>query len=153
MLTMNFHYPWSKVAGGTTGDYIADSYGSVKSGHVFESVTNLDLLSIEIHSEPQQLGTVMTGGDGSFVLETILPEELKPGTHKIVVLYQGKEIANQELQVGPKAADSFIEALTVGFNGENKGLLPGLAILIGLLAIGLITLFVKELRQVRSIKQ
>lgn len=39
-------YPWSKVAGGTTGDYIADSYDNVASGHVFESVTQERLLDI-----------------------------------------------------------------------------------------------------------
>lgn len=39
-------YPWSKVAGGTTGDYIADSYDNVGSGHVFESVTQERLLDI-----------------------------------------------------------------------------------------------------------
>jgi LPXTG-motif cell wall-anchored protein len=39
-------YPWSKVKGGTTGDYIADSYYNVSSGHVFESVTQERLLDI-----------------------------------------------------------------------------------------------------------
>lgn len=39
-------YPWSRVAGGTTGDYIADSYDNVASGHVFESVTQERLLDI-----------------------------------------------------------------------------------------------------------
>ncbi len=39
-------YPWSKVAGGTTGDYIADSYDNISSGHVFESVTQERLLDI-----------------------------------------------------------------------------------------------------------
>ncbi len=43
-------YPWSKVSGGTTGDYIADAYDNITSGHVFESVTQerlLDILSSE----------------------------------------------------------------------------------------------------------
>jgi LPXTG-motif cell wall-anchored protein len=39
-------YPWSKVTGGTTGDYIADSYDNIASGHVFESVTQERLLDI-----------------------------------------------------------------------------------------------------------
>ncbi len=39
-------YPWSKVADQTTGDYIADSYDKVSSGHVFESVTQERLLDI-----------------------------------------------------------------------------------------------------------
>ncbi len=39
-------YPWSEVNGGTTGDYIADSYDNISSGHVFESVTQERLLDI-----------------------------------------------------------------------------------------------------------
>lgn len=39
-------YPWSKTAQATTGDYIADSYKGVESGHVFESVTQERLLDI-----------------------------------------------------------------------------------------------------------
>ncbi|WOO35907.1 hypothetical protein R2R35_19230 [Anaerocolumna sp. AGMB13020] len=39
-------YSWSKVNGGTTGDYIADSYEGIGTGHVFESVTQERLLDI-----------------------------------------------------------------------------------------------------------
>jgi len=39
-------YPWSVVEGGTTGDYLADSYKKLSSGHVFESVTQERLLDI-----------------------------------------------------------------------------------------------------------
>lgn len=39
-------YPWSEVTSGTTGDYIADSYDNITSGHVFESVTQERLLDI-----------------------------------------------------------------------------------------------------------
>ncbi|SEW13565.1 hypothetical protein [[Clostridium] fimetarium] len=39
-------YPWSEVVGGTTGDYIADSFKDIPSGHVFESVTQERLLDI-----------------------------------------------------------------------------------------------------------
>ncbi len=39
-------YPWSEVKEGTTGDYIADSYEDITSGHVFESVTQERLLDI-----------------------------------------------------------------------------------------------------------
>ena len=41
-------YPWSTVSGGTTGDYIADNFDGVDSGHVFEVLTQerlQDLLS------------------------------------------------------------------------------------------------------------
>lgn len=39
-------YPWSKVVGGTTGDYFADSYTGVSAGHVFENTTTDRLLDI-----------------------------------------------------------------------------------------------------------
>lgn len=39
-------YPWSRVLGGTTGDYFADSYTGVSSGHVFENTTTDRLLDI-----------------------------------------------------------------------------------------------------------
>lgn len=39
-------YPWSEVTGGTTGDYIADSFEDITSGHVFETVTQERLLDI-----------------------------------------------------------------------------------------------------------
>lgn len=39
-------YPWTPVEGGTTGDYIADNYDGVETGHVFESVTQERLLDI-----------------------------------------------------------------------------------------------------------
>jgi len=42
----NNQYPWSEVVGGTTGDYIADSFSNISSGHVFESVTQERLLDI-----------------------------------------------------------------------------------------------------------
>lgn len=42
----NQPYTWSKAAGGTTGDYIADSYDNISSGHVFESVTQERLMDI-----------------------------------------------------------------------------------------------------------
>lgn len=42
----NVVYPWTPVEGGTTGDYIADSYEGVELGHIFESVTQERLLDI-----------------------------------------------------------------------------------------------------------
>ena len=39
-------YPWTPVEGGTTGDYIADKYEGVESGHVFENVTQQRLVDL-----------------------------------------------------------------------------------------------------------
>lgn len=39
-------YPWTPVEGGTTGDYIADNYKGLESGHVFENVTQQRLVDL-----------------------------------------------------------------------------------------------------------
>lgn len=77
-------YPWSEVKGGTTGDYIADSYDNITSGHVFESVTQerlLDILSSKgnyyiIFGSPK-LTTSQT------VLSTVNAQAKKDGITKI----------------------------------------------------------------------
>lgn len=101
---------------------------------------NIDALEIEIHSKPQYLGSVTSSEDGSFEAQINIPEDLEAGKHNIVVLYQGVEIARQQIEVGPKAVGSFWEALTVGFSADNAGLIPGLSILAGLIILGLVTL-------------
>lgn len=93
-------------------------------------------LEIEIHSQVKLLGTVVPSTDGAFELEVEIPKNLEAGTHEIVVLYQGKEIAKKTILVEPKVADTFLAALTVGFSGENSGLIPGLLLLAGLGILG-----------------
>jgi len=99
-------------------------------------------LDIEIHSVPLKLSTVTSSKDGSFEVQIDIPETLEAGTHNIVVLYQGKEIISQQIEVAPKAADTFLRALTVGFSADNKGLIPGLLILAGLIIVGGVTLLI-----------
>lgn len=101
---------------------------------------DLKNLEIVIQSEPRQLGVVESTQDGSFKAQFDIPKDLAEGTHHIVVLYQGKEITRQEIAIGPKAADSFWQALTVGFTSDNQGLIPGILILTGLLVLGAIVL-------------
>jgi hypothetical protein len=97
---------------------------------------NVQNLEIVIQSEPRQLGFVESLADGSFEAQLDIPEDLSAGTHHIVVLYEGNEITRQEIEIGPKAADSFLQALSVGFTTENQGLVPGLLILLGLIVVG-----------------
>ena len=104
------------------------------SGTGFKS--DINKMEIEIQSEPRQLGTVEVSENGSFEAELSIPEDLKAGVHHIVLLYQGKEITRQQIEVGPKAADSFLRAISVGFTKDNKGLIPGLLILSGLFIVG-----------------
>jgi hypothetical protein len=118
----------------TTGSLIHVGSSVIITGTGF--IGNLDNLEIEIHSDGRQLGNVTSLEDGSFEAQVNIPEDLETGAHNIVVLYQGQEITSQLIEVGPKAADSFIEALTVGFTKDNKGLVPGLVILAGLLGLG-----------------
>ncbi len=101
------------------------------------AVGNLELV---IQSESRQLGIVESSENGSFEAQFNIPEELKAGVHHIVVLYQGKEITRQEIEIGPKAANSFLQALSVGFTSDNAGLLPGLLILLGLFVSGVVVL-------------
>jgi len=109
-------------------------------------------LEIVIHSEPVQLGTVTSLKDGSFDLQIDIPDNLEAGTHNIVVSYQGKEITSQQIVVAPKAADTFLGALTVGFSAENKGLIPGLLILAGLIIAGGVALLVSGIANARRSK-
>ena len=105
-------------------------------------IGNINDLKIEIHSNPLQLGSVTSSKDGSFEVQINIPENLEIGTHNIVVLYQGIEIVSQQIEVAPKAADTFWEALTVGFSTDNKGLIPGLLVLAGLIIAGSVTLLI-----------
>ncbi|SHO44743.1 hypothetical protein [Anaerocolumna xylanovorans] len=113
---------------------------------------DIDNLEIEIQSEPRQLGIVESSKNGSFEAKLNIPEDLKAGIHHIVVLYQGKEITRQQIEVGPKAADSFLQALSVGFTKDNKGLIPGLLILLVLFVSGTGVLGVNVLFHSRQLK-
>lgn len=97
---------------------------------------NVKNLEIQIQSEAKQLGFVHSLADGSFEGQFSIPNDLEAGTHNIVILYGGTEISRWPIEIGPEAADSFIKAFTVGFTRENKGLVPGIIILIGLFLVG-----------------
>ena len=112
----------------------------------------VDNLEIVIQSESRQLGIVGSSENGSFEAQFNIPEELKAGVHHIVVLYQGQEITRQELEIGPKAANSFLQALSVGFTSDNAGLLPGLMILLGLFISGAVALVLTVLIRPRPKK-
>lgn len=111
----------------------------IVSGADFEE--NVEGIEIEIHSKNHiHLGYVNTLEDGSFESQVSIPENLPEGSHEIVLTYQGQVIASKTIQVGAKVADTFLSALTVGFTGDNQGLIPGLLLLAGLFVAGIITL-------------
>lgn len=122
----------------TAGSVIHVGSSIIISGTGFAE--NIQDLEIQIQSEPRQLGIVESSESGTFQAEFLIPEELEAGIHNIVLLYQGEEITRQEIEIGPKAADSFIKAISVGFTADNKGLFPGLSILLGLSVLGIGTL-------------
>lgn len=103
----------------------------------FGFAENINDLEIVIQPEAVSLGFVKSSENGSFETQLNVPEDLKTGTYQIAILYQGKEITNQETLIGAKAADSFLQALSVGFTKDNKGLVPGLFILLGLFISGI----------------
>ena len=103
---------------------------------------NVNDIVIEIHSDNAiNLGNINTAEDGSFETKVYIPDDLEEGQHEVVIKYLGQEIAAQTIKVGPKVADTFLAALTVGFSSQNKGLIPGLLILAGLAIAGIATLF------------
>ncbi len=134
----------------TSGSLIHAGSSLIITGSGFAGNTND--LELELHSEALSLGTVSTIENGSFELQANIPETLEAGTHHIVVLYQGNEISRQPIQVGPRAADSFLEAISVGFTKENKGFLPGITVLAGLMLLGLVALAGSILIKPRGIK-
>lgn len=133
-----------------TGSLIHAGSSVIISGSGFAG--NINDLEIEIQSEERQLGTVASSENGSFEAQIDIPEDLEAGTHNIVVLYQGNEITRRQIEVGPKAADTFIQALSVGFTKENRGLLPGLLILAGLTVLGAAALAVNAIIRSRRKK-
>jgi hypothetical protein len=128
----------------TTGSIIHAGSSVIISGTGFVGDTHN--LEIEIHSEPRQLGVVESSKNGSFEAQVNIPKDLEAGVHNIVVLYQGNEITSQKIEIGPKAADSFLQALSVGFTKDNIGLIPGILILLGLFVLGVGILIVKKLQ-------
>ncbi|HOC14634.1 MAG TPA: hypothetical protein PKJ61_12260, partial [Propionicimonas sp.] len=78
----------------------------------------------------------------AFAATVALPTDLPDGEHNVVVAYQGNELVRVPVQVLAPVADSFVEALTVGFAGQNDELLAGLAILGGLVVAGGVTILV-----------
>ena len=99
-------------------------------------------LEVSINSVPTRLAAVATDQVGAFAATVALPTDLPDGEHNVVVAYQGNERVRVPVQVLAPVADSFVEALTVGFAGQNDELLAGLAILGGLVVAGGVTILV-----------
>lgn len=133
-----------------TGSRIHAGSPLIISGSGFAG--NIQNLEIVIQSETIQLGTVDSTEAGAFEGQFNIPKELAAGVHHIAVLYEGKEIINQQIEVGPKAADSFLQAISVGFTKDNKGLVPGLLILSGLFLSGIGVLGFNILLHSRQVK-
>jgi hypothetical protein len=107
-----------------------------------------DELDVEIHSTPTLIGKAATSDDGSFEVEVLLPENIGAGSHNIVVLYKGTEIARQPVELASAPADSFISALTVGFTEGGPEFYAGIIIIGALAALSalalLLSVFIKR---------
>jgi len=99
-------------------------------------------LEISINSVPTRLAAVATDQVGAFAALHNPGCSWGLSEHNVVVAYQGNERVRVPVQVLAPVADSFVEALTVGFAGQNDELLPGLAILGGLVVAGGVTILV-----------
>ncbi|MDR3225968.1 MAG: hypothetical protein LBT52_06735, partial [Clostridiales Family XIII bacterium] len=119
----------------------------IKGTGFYGDVSGID---IEIHSTPTVLGTVASDADGNFEATVLIPEGIEEGAHNIVALYKGTELVRAPIEVNPAPADSFLKAFSVGLTGDNEELTPGILIFIALVAIGLITLLVGNVRRRRK---
>lgn len=91
-------------------------------------------LRVEIHSVPQVIGLADTNADGSFALTAIVPEDLEPGWHQLVVFADDVEIARTSVVI---AAPSEEEVETVAASSDEGGSsAAGLALLGGLVVAG-----------------
>ncbi len=69
------------VLGGTSSEYKpGDSVTLTGTGLPAGAIANA-----EIHSTPQQLGTAMVDASGAFEINAIIPDDIEPGAHTIVV--------------------------------------------------------------------
>jgi chondroitin AC lyase len=72
------------------------------SGLAFEPGT---IVTVELHSDPVELGTATVDGTGAFSLTATIPADTDPGAHEIVVLGGGVELATFALTIAPAASD------------------------------------------------
>jgi chondroitin AC lyase len=63
------------------------------------------VVTVELHSEPVELGTATVDGTGAFSLTATIPTDTDPGAHEIVVLGGGVELATFALTISPAASD------------------------------------------------
>jgi chondroitin AC lyase len=63
------------------------------------------VVTVELHSDPVELGTVTVDGTGAFSLTATIPADTDPGEHEIVVLGGGVELATFALTISPAASD------------------------------------------------
>lgn len=70
------------------------------TGSAFEPGT---AVVIELRSDPVQLATATVGGDGTFSVTGTIPSDTPAGTHQIVVMVGGADVASQAITIA--AAD------------------------------------------------
>ncbi|WP_127794484.1 IPT/TIG domain-containing protein [Agromyces sp. LHK192] len=76
--------------------------------------------AVELHSEPQSLGTVATDASGAFSLTATIPAGTPAGAHRVVVLIGGVEVASADVTVASASATS-------GSNASSTSAGSGLA--------------------------
>lgn len=110
---------------------------------------NVEDIDIEIHSTPKNLAKVTSSADGSFEATVSIPDDIEAGSHTIVVLYHGAELASTPIEVGPQPADSFLKAIAVGFTDASRELVVGAILLASLLVISVAGLTIHAIRRRR----
>lgn len=98
----------------------------------------LNGFEIRLDSAGLLLATVSTDANGRFEVTVEMPATVASGEHRFGVAYAGKHIAHARVAVGARPADSFVEALLVGFGEGNDERGAGLTLLLGLAVTGLV---------------
>lgn len=110
---------------------------------------------LELHSDPLPLGSVNTDDRGGFTTQVVLPANVTPGEHEVVVLFGGKQVSRSPVTV---LAPGAVAATTTDTDGpatdtaaaaSSADPVPdsaGLVILGGLAGAGLLALLWRGLR-------
>ncbi|MFF2271777.1 hypothetical protein ACFVTX_05870 [Agromyces sp. NPDC058136] len=85
-----------------TGDFVAGGDITV-TGDGFAPNTEYD---VELHSDPQSLGTVTTDAEGDFRLDATIAPSTPAGEHDVVLLEDGEEVASTGITIAAASGET-----------------------------------------------
>ncbi|UOE42924.1 hypothetical protein [Agromyces larvae] len=82
---------------------------------------------VELHSDPQSLGTVTTDADGAFSLAGTIASSTPAGAHRVVVLLDGTEVTGTDVTIAAAAAPAATDTAATDTAATGTTAAPGLA--------------------------